>query len=205
VDPPGPRAIARAATDLGGAKIVAGEEEGDPEGLRAGALARGHLVHLALEHLPSTSPETTLALLAATEEAALAGALREIVEDAQSLIAAPHLAPLFAPGALNEVALSCEVEGLGRLHGTIDRLLVTPDAVTAIDFKTNRLIPAAPEEVPEGILRQMGAYAAMLEALYPGREVCVAVLWTREARLMELPRALVMAALQRAPGQPSLP
>jgi ATP-dependent helicase/nuclease subunit A len=56
VDPPGPRATARAATDLGGAKIVLGEDEdGDPEAVRAGALARGHLVHLALEHLPSTS------------------------------------------------------------------------------------------------------------------------------------------------------
>jgi ATP-dependent helicase/nuclease subunit A len=128
-----------------------------------------------------------LTLLAATEEATLAGDLREIVEDAQSLIVAPHLASLFAPGALTEVALSCQVEGLGRLHGTIDRLLVASDAVTAIDFKTNRLIPAAPEEVPEGILRQMGAYLAMLEAVYPGREARVAVLWTREARSWTCP------------------
>jgi ATP-dependent helicase/nuclease subunit A len=58
---------------------------------------------------------------------------------------------------------------------------VTPDAVTAVDFKTNRLVPPAPEEVPEGILRQMGAYLAMVEALYPGREARAAVLWTREA------------------------
>ena len=65
---------------------------------------------------------------------------------------------------------------------------------------TNRLVPAAPEEVPEGILRQMGAYQAMLQALYPGREARTAVLWTRTASLMPLPSALVMAALQRAPG-----
>jgi len=90
--------------------------------------------------------------------------------------------------------------GLGRLHGTIDRLLVTRETVTAIDFKTNRLVPSTPEETPEGILRQMGAYAAMLTALYPGREVCTSVLWTRTASLMPLHHALVMAALQRAPG-----
>lgn len=201
VPPPGDRTLARAATDLGGAKILPGEDEAageDPEAVRASALARGHLMHLALEHLPSTSPETVLALLKATEEATLAGDPVQIVGDAARLIAAPELAPLFAPGALAEVSLSAEVAGLGRLHGTVDRLLVTPEAVTVIDFKTNRLVPPAPEAVPEGILRQMGAYGAMAEAIYPGREVRTAVLWTREARLMELPRALVMAALQRA-------
>ena len=54
-------------------------------------------------------------------------------------------------------------------------------------------------------LRQMGAYLAMVEALYPGRDARVAVLWTHEARLMDLPRALVMAALQRGAGEPVAP
>ncbi len=204
VPPPGDRAVARAATDLGGPKIVSGEDEAedrDPEATRARALARGHLVHLALEHLPRAAPETVLSLLAATEEAALAGDLSGIVEDARRLIAAPHLAPLFAPGALAEVALTAHVPPLGRLHGTVDRLLVAPEAVTVIDFKTNRLVPATPEEVPEGVLRQMGAYLAMIEALYPDREARAAVLWTGTAELMHLPRALVMAALQRAAGE----
>ncbi len=208
VPPPGHRAIARAATDLGGPKVVPGEDEAegpDPEATRARALARGHLVHLALEHLAATSPETVLSLLAATEEAALAGDLAEVVADAQALMAAPDLAPLFAPGALAEVALTAEIPGLGRLHGTVDRLLVTPTAITVVDFKTNRLLPVAPEDTPEGILRQMGAYLAMVEALYPGHEARAAVLWTREARLMTLPRALVMAALQRAAGEAPSP
>jgi ATP-dependent helicase/nuclease subunit A len=203
VPPPGDRAVARAATDLGGVKIVSGEDESegrDPESARASALARGHLVHLALEHLPQATPEAVLPLIAATEEAALAGDLAEIVTDARRLMAAPHLAPIFGPGALAEVALTAEVPGLGRLHGTIDRLLVTAETVMAVDFKTNRLIPDGPEAVPEGILRQMGAYLAMLEALYPDREARVAVLWTGTAALMEMPRALVMAALQRAAG-----
>ncbi|EYD74172.1 ATP-dependent nuclease subunit A [Rubellimicrobium mesophilum DSM 19309] len=203
VPPPGPRPVALAPTDLGGAKILPDEHDAstrDPEASRARALARGHLLHLALEHLPVTSPETVAALLAATEDAALAGNLSEIVAEAQALMAASHLAALFAPDALAEVDLSAEIEGVGRLHGTIDRLLVAPEAVTAIDFKTNRVFPSTPEEVPEGILRQMGAYAAMLAALYPGRAVRTAILWTHTATLMPLPSALVMAALQRAPG-----
>ncbi len=210
VPAPGDRTIARAPTDLGGAKILPEDAtddtpDTDPEASRARALARGHLLHLALEHLPGAAPETVLPLLAATEEATLAGDLPAIVAEAQALMATPSLAPLFAADALAEVALSAEVDGLGRLHGSIDRLIVTPDAVTAIDFKTNRLVPTTPEEVPEGILRQMGAYLAMVEALYPGRDARVAVLWTHEARLMDLPRALVMAALQRGAGEPVAP
>jgi ATP-dependent helicase/nuclease subunit A len=199
---PGARILARAPSDLGGAKILEEEEDADqdPEAVRARSLARGHLMHLALEHLPRTSPEAVLALLSATEEAALAGDLREVVAEAENLIANPDLAALFGPGSLAEVELSAEVEGLGRLHGLVDRLVVTPRAVTAIDFKTNRLVPDRPDRVPEGILRQLGAYAAMLDALYPGREVRTAVLWTRHACLMDLPSDLVMAALQRAPG-----
>jgi ATP-dependent helicase/nuclease subunit A len=207
VEPPGPRPAPRAPSDLGGAKVLDGEEVAgpDPEAARARALARGRLLHLALEHLPAAAPEAVLALVEATEEAALAGDLGEIVAEARALVAAPELAPLFAPGTLAEVALSAEVEGLGRLHGAVDRLLVTPEAVTAIDFKTNRLVPATAAEVPEGLLRQMGAYAAMLEALYPGREVRTKLLWTRTAALMDLPRALVMAALQRSAEPAPLP
>jgi ATP-dependent helicase/nuclease subunit A len=44
----------------------------------------------------------------------------------------------------------------------------------------------------------MGAYAVLLGQIYPDRKAEVAILWTATARLMPLPRALVMAALQRA-------
>jgi ATP-dependent helicase/nuclease subunit A len=33
----------------------------------------------------------------------------------------------------------------------------------------------------------MGAYAEMLGAIYPGREIATAILWSRTAMLMELP------------------
>jgi ATP-dependent helicase/nuclease subunit A len=84
--------------------------------------------------------------------------------------------------------------------GRIDRLVVRPDRVLAIDFKSHRDVPDRPEAVPEAILRQMGAYRAALRAIWPGRRAETAVLWTRTARLMPLPDALVDAALARAAG-----
>jgi ATP-dependent helicase/nuclease subunit A len=76
--------------------------------------------------------------------------------------------------------------------------VVEPGRVTAVDFKSNRAVPQAPEAVPEGILRQLGAYRAALRQIWTDREVGTAVLWTRTARLMPVPAALVDAALARA-------
>jgi ATP-dependent helicase/nuclease subunit A len=84
------------------------------------------------------------------------------------------------------------------MHGSIDRLIVTPDRVTAIDVKTIRNPPAGPDQVPEGLLRQMGAYAAALVQIYPDRAIETAILWTRDAVLMDLPPALTTAALARS-------
>ena len=50
--------------------------------------------------------------------------------------------------------------------------------------------------VPDGILRQMGAYAALLAQVYPGRRVETAILWTRTGALMWLSPDIVRAALQ---------
>jgi ATP-dependent helicase/nuclease subunit A len=43
----------------------------------------------------------------------------------------------------------------------------------------------------------MGAYAAALALIYPGRAIDTAILWTRTATLMPLPHEMVMAALRR--------
>ena len=82
--------------------------------------------------------------------------------------------------------------------GYIDRLVISDDKVLAVDFKSNREIPSSPAGTPEGILRQMGAYHEALQAIYPEREVNVAILWTRPAQLMKLSAEDCLAAIARA-------
>lgn len=174
-------------SNLGGAKAIPGDGLDEET-----AKARGTALHLLLEHL-ATVPATDRPALATTliPDATLRA---DILPEALATIAA-HPA-LFAAETLAEVEITAEL--LGRtLFGTIDRLIITPDRVTAIDYKTNRTIPARPEGTPDGILRQMGAYAHALSQLYPGRQIETAILWTREARLMPLPPDIVSAALSR--------
>ncbi len=177
-------------SDLGGAKVM-GAEGG--AGDQAAAMARGTVLHLLLEHLP---------LLPAAEWPAVAASIAgpdhaALLAEAQAVLDHPDLAPLFGPDALAEVEIAADLDGR-RLVGTIDRLIVEPDRVLAVDYKSNTVNPDRPEDVPDGLLRQMGAYAHGLAQIWPDRRIETALLWTRGPRLMILPADLVMAALRRA-------
>ena len=176
-------------SDLGGAKALPGEEGLD----KAAAQDRGTQLHLLLEHLPALPREDW-----DSAAANLVGEASDLVEEVRGVLDAPALAPLFAPGTFAEVPVTAPVGGR-RLFGVIDRLVVGPDRVLVVDYKSNRLVPDRPEDCPEGLLRQMGAYRAMLAPVFPDRRIDVAILWTRPAVLMPLPHELVQAALRRAP------
>lgn len=177
-------------SNLGGAKALPGE--GDSEEV---AKARGTLIHLLLEHLPAEPPENWPAVARAITPEGFDPDL--LLSEAAGVLADGKMAALFQADGLSEVALTGEWGGR-QMIGAIDRLIVTSSRVLAIDFKTNRVIPQSPSDVPEGILRQMGAYAHMLGQIYPGRQIETAILWTAAPSLMPLDPDIVTAALMRA-------
>lgn len=200
VAPPVAATVPLSPSDLGGAKALSG----DPAASDAtGARRRGSLLHRLLEVLPSHPPSARAAvaagLAASAREAVSETELASLLREAEGVIDADHLGWLFGPDVLAEVEITAAPAALGgrRLLGAIDRLIVSRDRVVAVDFKSNALVPARPEDVPEGILRQMGAYAAALSEVFPGRTVETAVVWTATAAYMPLPGALVAAALAR--------
>lgn len=162
---------------LGGAKVLFGEGEGEPEM----AKERGTALHLLLEHLPD-APQADWPMIA-RGLIADDGLRDALLAEAARVITAPALASVFAAEALTEVAVTAEYQG-ERLVGTIDRLIVTPDRVLAVDYKSNQIVPDHAADVPEGLLRQMRAYASALRQIYPDRRVETAILWTRSASLM---------------------
>ncbi|NBZ86811.1 double-strand break repair helicase AddA [Stagnihabitans tardus] len=164
-------------SDLGGAKALPGLGEDSDT-----AKARGTALHLLLQHLPDHPVESW------PQVAKGLGAEAQL-ERASALILDPDLAHVFAGQA--EVSLSADWNGR-RLLGSIDRLA----GRLIVDFKSNLTVPKRPEEVPEGILRQMSAYRLMVGQV-AGEADC-AVLWTETGELMQLPRALVDQALARA-------
>jgi len=195
---PPPLAEARALTPsaLGGAKALPGEGAETEV-----ALARGSLIHRLLEALADLPDggraDRGAALVAGQPEG------DSCLHEALAVLAAPGLAGVLGGEALVEVGLSGDWNG-APMWGVIDRLIVAPDRVLAVDFKSNRVVPRDAGAVPEGLLRQMGAYAHLLAGLYPGRRIETALLWTASATLMPLPAAAVGAALGRAALDPEV-
>ncbi len=157
----------------------------------ADAMARGSLIHdliEALAPLPEAERATAGARFlrgAAWDDDALATALR--------ITADPNLAHVFAPSALTEVSISARPKALdGRaVFGRIDRLIITDTTITAVDFKSNHVVPPSADAVPAGILTQMGLYALALAEIYPDRTIETAILWTETGHYMALPHANV--------------
>ena len=77
---------------------------------------------------------------------------------------------------------------------------MTADTVSIVDYKTNRPAPASLAEVPPAYLLQLALYRALLQPLYPGREVKAALLFTEAPRLIELPARTMDDALARLTG-----
>ncbi len=181
-------------SDLGGAKALPGDTGQDEEA----AKLRGTRLHLLLEHLPTaatgTWPQLCTRLLPDMQDADR----QELLHEVARVLEAEELKPLFAPGTLAEVPVSAELQDR-RLHGVIDRLIITETEVQIIDFKSNVIVPETPQDCPVGLLRQMGAYALALAQIYPDRDIRTAILWTRTANLMWLPHDLVTDALMHQP------
>ncbi|MDU8942520.1 double-strand break repair helicase AddA [Ovoidimarina sediminis] len=189
-------------SDLGGTKVLP-DEAVEPGALDA-ALKRGRQIHLLLEHLPGVPAAErgarAVALLALGVDAASEEEAAGFAAEVGRILDAPALASVFGEGALAEVPFTARPAALGgrQVRGAIDRLVFAEDGLLAVDFKTNRIVPETPGEVPEGLLRQLGAYVAALSEIYPGRPVRPAILWTANATLMVLPNDIVMEALGRA-------
>ncbi|HEY0103070.1 MAG TPA: double-strand break repair helicase AddA [Brevundimonas sp.] len=166
-------------------------------GVSLGRFRRGDLIHRLLERLPDIAPpdraDAARRMLARERDldeatrADIAGAAFRVLDD-------PLFAPVFGPGSRAEVALTGQIGGVA-VSGRMDRLVVTPERVMVIDYKTNRPPPSRIEEADPAYIRQMAVYAALLADIYPQRSVEAAVVWTDGPSLMPVPPAMMQAAL----------
>jgi ATP-dependent helicase/nuclease subunit A len=160
---------------------------------RVNARLRGDLIHHLLQHLPdvaSARRQIVAERLASARFPALDASLRaESIADTLSLMAEPSLLPLFEGEGRNEVEIAGEVTIGGRkaeVAGRIDRLSVTADSVTLVDYKTGRP-PKDATAVPESHLQQLAIYEMLLRDLYPDRVITTAIIWTVLPEIVVIP------------------
>jgi ATP-dependent helicase/nuclease subunit A len=197
-DFPGTTQAPISPSDMPGAKSLAGELEIHPG---EDAAIRGNNIHLLLEHLPNRAKSDWRQMARQLLPNLSIPEFDAILAETAAVITNPQLAHIFDADALVEVSVSAAIPDLKgqRIRGTIDRLIVSPNQVLIVDFKSNRLIPATAGETPVGILRQMAVYLGAIKSLYPDREISMAIVWTYSASLMPLPHDTVREALQTSP------
>jgi ATP-dependent helicase/nuclease subunit A len=100
-----------------------------------------------------------------------------MIAEAVSVIEHPACVRLFGPSSLPEAPIVGRI-GVRGIAGQIDRLLVEPDRVTIVDFKSGRIPAEGPDHVPAAYLGQMAAYRAVLRQIYPDRAIALLLVWT---------------------------
>jgi ATP-dependent helicase/nuclease subunit A len=173
-----------------------------PQGAaRVAAVTRGLLLHALFERLPPVATDrrraAALRWLAAQAPMLDDAARMAMADEVLAILDDPAHAALFGPDSLAEVPLSAVVDGM-VVAGIVDRLRVTDDAVTVIDYKTGRRIPGSASDVAPAYLRQMAAYRDALAVIFPSRRVETALLYTAGPRLIALDDAVL------APHKPGL-
>jgi ATP-dependent helicase/nuclease subunit A len=180
--PPRPLAPSRPVAIEPTVRSPLGEDQG-------AAYQRGRLIHRLLQSLPELPHERRAAaaerFLSLPVHGLAAEARAAIAAETLSVLQEPEFAPIFGPGSRAEVPVVGLI-GDRALSGQIDRIVVTEDTVLVVDYKTLRPAPASEAEIPALYLDQLAAYVAAVQAIYPGKSVRAALLWTDGPRLMSV-------------------
>jgi len=160
-----------------------------PSEAQRAAAERGTLIHHLLERLAPVQAnerhETALRWLERSAGVAESAARKEIADTVCSVLSDARFTALFGEGSLAEAPLAATLPDGRVVAGTVDRLLVEPNAVSVIDFKTGR-VPESEGAIPPSHTAQMSAYSEALRVIFPGREVRAVLLYTSGPRLFEL-------------------
>jgi ATP-dependent helicase/nuclease subunit A len=162
--------------------------------LRSRAMQRGTLVHRLLQSLPDIAAgrrhDAALKYLARNADVWSEADRALLAEQVLGLIGDPRFAPVFGEGSRAEVSIVGRLDLPGRpralVSGQIDRLVVRPQEVLIVDFKTNHNPPSRVADAPAAYIRQLALYRAVLRRLYTQRSVCAALLWTESTEFMEI-------------------
>jgi ATP-dependent helicase/nuclease subunit A len=173
------------------------------------AMQRGTLIHTLLQRLPDMA-DTDRADAAARFIARNAGSLSStdqtrIIDEALAVVNKTAFAVLFAAGSKAEVQVSGTINLRGKsqiIAGKIDRISVTGNVVTLMDFKTGR-VPNKLSDIPESHIVQLALYRMLVAPVFPDCEVRAALVYTSAAKLMVLEQNALQNALDKLGVKPA--
>lgn len=149
---------------------------------------RGTIIHKLLQFLPQTSGDKAVVaaeFLAHHAPDMTISQHKQIINEVLNLLNISEYADIFGASSRAEVPVMGVVDGK-IISAQLDRLVILPNKVIIVDFKTNR--PAAPtlETTPSAYIKQLTAYVELVRHIYPNLPVEAYILWTNVPRLMRV-------------------
>ncbi len=146
---------------------------------------RGIAIHALLERLPAVPVDkrkaAALRWLEQSAGVADPAERQEIADCVCEIISDDRFSALFGPGSLAEAPIAATLPDGRVIAGTVDRLLIEPNRVLVVDYKTGRA-PDRAEDIPKPHRLQILAYAEALSVIFPGRAIESALLYTAAGR-----------------------
>lgn len=150
---------------------------------------RGTIIHKLLQFIPDIDKEKqSSSIIKYIKNIAPDFSEKEslkICHEVMSLIDNPEFGIVFSPNSQAEVPIMGEINGK-IISGQIDRLIITDQKVIVVDYKTNRNTPKTIADVPDVYFSQLAAYKALLQKIYPQKEIETYILWTNTAFMMKI-------------------
>ncbi len=166
------------------------------------AIQRGNATHKLFEVLPDILPENRLPLatdyLDKTCSNLSPDQRAEILNNIFGILSDDHFKGLFEGEARAEVSLAGRLDvksGSMLVTGQIDRLIISDDRVTILDYKTNRSVPNSIADTPDEYITQLALYRDLVARIYKTKEIISALLWTQTPELMVIPDESLNRAL----------
>ncbi len=167
------------------------------------ALLKGNATHKLLEVLPDIHPDQRIALATDYLEKTCAGLSEKLRSDILDSIFAifsdDRFKTFFEGEAQAEVSLAGRLDiksGSMLVTGQIDRLIVSEDSVTILDYKTNRQVPSSLDETPAEYITQLALYRDLVTRIYQNKKIVSALLWTQTPQLDIIPDEMLNKALE---------
>ncbi|MBU1192961.1 MAG: UvrD-helicase domain-containing protein [Gammaproteobacteria bacterium] len=167
---------------------VASDAETDPDGRR-----RGIGIHRLLEWLTTPPLRTRTQLLAGLARELQCDAedpeLAEWLEEAQTVLQTPELAPLFNDSDYKKVYTEVPLQyyqGNALVDGVIDRLLITAISAHIIDYKSHNIDASQAEASAAAYREQLQLYVDGVRRLWPERQVRASILFTHCRVLVDI-------------------
>jgi ATP-dependent helicase/nuclease subunit A len=156
-------------------------------------LEAGKFIHYLLEHLPQVKERDREAYakiyLAQPIHRIRIKDQREYIMTVLRVLDNRHCESIFSPEAITEAPISGNLVEDGKeykVSGRIDRLLINDHEIKIVDFKTNKVIPSSPSEIPDSYKKQLAIYYRLVRQIYPTHQISCIILWVDKPMIMEL-------------------